>query len=331
MARRIAILATGGTIAGTRRAGDGYTAATLSGQELLSALPGCLPGIDVRCEQIANVGSQSMTGEIWLHLMHRINALQSAGSVDAIVVTHGTDTLEETAYFLHLTTLGKCPVILTGAMKPADAHAPDGPENLLHALTAAQQPELAKAGVLVLMDGWLHSARYVYKTGNPDQAFVSWPSGPVGQIREGHAKLFHGGPDACHTFQSHFSNNADVAELANWPQVPVFYATAHTQPQWLASWLEQRPLALVVAGVGAGNVDIRLLDMLAQAVHQQVVVVRSSHCDMGRVARNIEIDDDRFGFIAAGDLNPQKARVLLMVALAAQTPVSLLQQVFNTY
>jgi|TARA_R110000850_G_scaffold259977_1_gene387131 L-asparaginase len=337
MAKRIHILATGGTIAGTADTRGGYAAGQVSVEALLDSLPSRPQDMVVSFEQLANVGSQSITNDIWYELANRINKISNENLADGIVVTHGTDTMEETAYFLNLVTLGQIPVVLTGAMKPADAFSPDGPENLLSALYLAANTAAANLGVLVVMNSTIHSARYIQKTGsNQDNAFQSIPFGPVGTQR-GHTTIFFAnGLSSLHTAHTAFTNAIQTGALNlqdkfSLPAVNILYAHAGMQDEMLKHWMAMPHQGIVVAGVGSGNISRTLELLLAAQVAKGIVVVRSTRLAFGHVARNVEVDDDQQGFVVAQNLNPAKARILLQLALALKLPLVQIQALYNTH
>jgi L-asparaginase len=337
MTKRIHILATGGTIAGRADTRGGYVAGQIDVQTLLRSLPRRPDNIIVSYEQLANVGSQSITHEIWYQLANRINTISRNNQADGIVVTHGTDTMEETAYFLNLVTLGRIPVVLTGAMKPADAFSPDGPENLLSALCVACQTEATGLGVLVVMNCAIHSARYVQKTGfNQDHAFQSSPVGLVGMHSNLTTHFFIRQLALCHTANSAFTKAIQKGLFAlsaenPLPEVSVLYVHAAMQEEMLRRWMTLPHQGVVVAGVGSGNISNLLEQLMADQAAQGTVVVRSSRLAFGHVMRNMEINDDEQGFLVAGNLNPAKARILLQLALALKTSHAQIQALYNTH
>lgn len=310
---RIAILATGGTIAGVGRSPTdaGYDAGRLSIEALLVTVPQLREIAELRGEQIANVPSQDMTEEIWLALARRVDALLGTDDVDGIVVTHGTDTLEETAFFLDLVIAGPEPVVLTGAARPATALSADGPRNLLDAVRVAAASAARGRGVMVVFAERIHAAREVTKTAAESVVpFESPSSGPIGSIAAGEVRF------AAHAAQrpvrpARFA----LGDATALPRVEIVYAHAAMGADLIRAAAAAGARGIVVAGVGNGNMSAAAIAALAAAAEKGVVVVRSSRTGAGAVARNIEIDDDALGFVAAGDLNPQKARVLLQLAL----------------
>jgi len=323
--RRVAILATGGTIAGQPGTGGrGYRAGALGIDALAGAVPGLGALADLRAEQVANVGSQAVTIPIWLRLAERIRELLAEGQADGIVVTHGTDTLEETAYFLSLVLPWSRPIVLTGAMRPAGTPGADGPANLLDAVALAADPAAAGRGPLVVMNGAIHGARDVRKiSASALCAFASPNRGPLGIVDRGQA-FWHMPPSPAGGLAPQPGTLAHGL-----PRVDIVCAYADS-PADVVPWLVERGCrGIVLAGVGGGNAGDDLLAALARAVRAGVAVVRASRCGSGRVARNVEIDDDALGFIAAGDLTPQKARILLALALLGGKTGPGLQRCFD--
>ncbi|AOB33254.1 L-asparaginase [Bordetella sp. H567] len=325
----IAILATGGTIAGAQsaRPGLGYVAGTFDIGQLLAAVPGLSTIAELHPEQIANVGSQDMRHEVWHALAMRVRALAADAAIDGIVVTHGTDTLEETAYLLDLVIPAGKPLILTGAMRPATALSADGPANLYAAVALAAHPQARGRGALVLLNEEIHDARGVQKIAAAGlAAFASPDRGLAGLMHAGEPVFYrpaHGSAARVAPWR-----HAPLADPAQWPRVGIVYAHADMQAD-VITFMAERCQGLVLAGVGDGNATASAMQALADAAARGVAVVRASRTGRGRVGRNVEVDDDGLGFIAAGDLNPQKARVLLMLALMSKPDQATLRDWFD--
>jgi L-asparaginase len=325
----VAVVATGGTIAGVQTADDAHTyrAGTLSVEHLLAAVPGLDQIADIRAEQLASVGSQNMSLAIWADLARRVDALCQDPAIDGIVITHGTDTLEETAYFLSLVIRHDKPVVLTGAMRPATALGAEGPANVMYAVALAASDAARGRGALVVMNEDIHYAREVQKIACTGiEAFGSPNRGRAGVMR-GTQPVFYSRNDTHHSTNSEFS--IDLLAQA-WPRVDILFGMVDLSDD-LVDWLAARARGLVLAGVGDGNANAAVLAALHRATQRGVIVVRASRCGSGRVARNVEIDDDAAGFIAAGDLSPQKARVLLMLGLMKTSDPAPLQGYFERY
>jgi L-asparaginase len=325
----IVILATGGTIAGAQpKEGDpGYKAGSLQIGALISAAPGIDELARITGEQIASIGSQDMNDAVWLELAGRANALLDDLTVDGIVVTHGTDTLEETAYFLSLVVDSDKPIVLVGSMRPATSTSPDGPLNLYNAVAVAADPGAKGRGVMVVSNDDLFAAREVQKTNTTDlQTFVAPNRGPIGEVYYGKPWYF-GRPATRHGVNSEFSLDG-VTKL---PRVDIVYAHENADGVLVEAAVAAGAKGLVLAGVGDGNTSRSMVDALAAAAKSGVLVVRSSRVGSGIVRRNIEINDDELGFVAALELNPQKARVLLRLALLKTKSPAEVQRMFSEY
>lgn len=327
---RIAILATGGTIAGAQPDANepGYKAGSVSVDAILEAVPGLSDIAEFDGEQVANIGSQDMNDAVWLKLARRINEIEAEGKIDGIVITHGTDTLEETAYFLNLMVKTDMPVVLVGSMRPSTAISADGPMNIYNGVVVATLAEARGRGVMVLMNDDLHYARRITKTNTTHLDTMESPmGGRAGTCDTGKCTLF--GPTAKrHTTKSDFSLSTDLTGL---PPVAIIYAHANLDDTLIKAAADAGAKGIVVAGVGDGNMTQPALDALADLASQGVVVVRSSRVGSGIVKRNVEVDDDKLGFVAAMDLNPQKARILLQAALLTTSDVDEIQRMFTEY
>ena len=325
----ITILATGGTIAGAQpKPGDiGYKAGSVSVESLIQAVPGIEKLAAVSGEQIANIGSQDMNDAVWLKLARRANELQKDPKVNGIVVTHGTDTMEETAYFLDLVVKGDKPVVLVGSMRPATAISADGPMNLFNATAVAGSLAAWGRGVLVVMNDDIHYAREVTKSNTTSlQTFVSPDRGRAGAVLFG-KPTFYARPTERHTSGSVFA----VPLPDKLPSVFVVYSHANAGRELVDAAVAAGAQGIVLAGVGDGNATAAMIEGLSAAVHKGVVVVRSSRVGSGTVARNVELDDDKLGFVAGRDLEPGKARVLLQQALTKTRDAAQVQKYFDEY
>jgi L-asparaginase len=340
----IAVLATGGTIAGAQTAGTtlNYVAGTFTVQQLLDAVPQLSSVAQLLPEQVANVGSQDMSHAIWHTLAARVHALCQDDAVDGIVITHGTDTLEETAYFLDLLIPRGKPVVLLGAMRPATALSADGPRNLYHAVLIAAAKQAYGRGPLVVMNEDIHTARDVQKIACTGvAAFASPNRGRAGVIQAGRP-IFHHLHGATHDRPGREKSShetppldrglpfsmATLPAVESWPRVGVLYDHVGLQAD-VAAFLASQCAGVVLAGVGDGNASGAIVQALAAATARGIAVVRTTRTGSGYVARNVELDDNTAGFITGGDLNPQKARILLMLALTTTRDRVALQQLFD--
>jgi L-asparaginase len=325
----VVVLATGGTIAGA--AASDVQAAYTSGQvgvdQLLAAVPQAKKLAKLSGEQISNIGSQDMNDEVWLKLARRINELTAKPDVDGIVITHGTDTIEETAYFLNLVVKSKKPVVLTAAMRPSTALSADGPLNFFNAVAVAADPDAAGRGVLVVVNDWIHGASSLTKTSTTAvQTFLSPLRGLIGTVAYGEAE-FYRGPVGRSTADSEFSLDGETSL----PRVDIIMAHENMDGKMIEAAVAAGAKGIVIAGVGNGNMTQAALDALAAQAKKGIVCVRSSRVTTGRVGRNVEVDDDKLGLVASDSLNPQKARVLLRLALLKQRSLADVQRLFREY
>lgn len=325
----IVVLATGGTIAGAA-ASDvqaGYTSGQVGVDQLLAAVPQAKKLASMKGEQVANIGSQDMNDEVWLQLARRVNELVAMPDVDGIVITHGTDTIEETAYFLNLVVKSKKPVVMTAAMRPSTALSADGPLNFYNAVAVAANKDAAGRGVLVVINDWIHGASSLTKTSTTAiQTFMSPLRGLVGTVAYGEAE-FYRGPVGKNTVDSEFSLDGVTAL----PRVDIVMAHENMDGAIIDAAAAAGAKGIVIAGVGNGNMTEAGLKALAAQSKEGVVCVRSTRVATGRVGRNVEVDDDKLGLIASDDLNPQKARVLLRLALLKPRSLPEIQRLFAEY
>jgi L-asparaginase len=325
----IVILATGGTIAGSAEteAQAGYTSGQVGVEVLISAVPQIEELANVRGEQVANVGSQDMTDAIWLDLAARVNALLDDDTVDGVVITHGTDTLEETGYFLHLVVDSEKPVVMTAAMRPSTAMSADGPLNIYNAVAVAADPDAAGRGVLIVVNDDIHGARGITKTSTTDvQTFQSPERGLIGVTLYGENRYFRK-PYRDHTGASDLS----VEGVDALPRVDILYAHADMSADLIDAAVAKGAKGIVIAGVGNGNMTTSAIDAVSRARQEGVLIVRGSRVMGGSVGRNVEIDDDKLGFVAAGELSPAKARVLSKLVLLKTSDPARVQALFDRY
>lgn len=308
---RITILATGGTIAGSAGSalGRGYRAGQIGIAEMVASARALGLTADLSGREIAAVGSQDIGWREWQALHRAITDAFADQTVDGVIVTHGTDTAEETAWLLDLTLPAGKPVVLVGAMRPADAVGSDGMRNFANAVQVAGDAAAHGRGVMVVMGDAVYAASDVRKaaTSNID-AFKGFPRGPLGLVSP--ASL------------DWFAPAAKVGEAARFgwpdalPRVEIIYAHADMDTAPVESALAIGARGLVLAGLGQGNAAAPVLEALEAAARAGVPVVRASRVDEGYVDRNVEVDDDGRGFVAARSFNPQKARILLQLLIA---------------
>jgi glutamin-(asparagin-)ase len=325
----VVILATGGTIAGAGASALNsatYAAAKVPVDKLLAGLPELANVANVKGEQVSQIASESFTNDNLMKLGKRISALVKQADVDGIVVTHGTDTLEETAYFLNLVIRTSKPIVVVGSMRPGTALSADGALNLFNAVSVAASKDAAGKGVLVTMNDELQSGRDVAKTINiKTEAFKSqW--GPLGMVVEGNNYWFRA-PVKRHTAQSEFN----IDEFEALAPVDIVYGYGNVPRATVDAVGKTGIKALIHAGTGNGSVADRVVPALQEVRAKGIQVVRSSRVPEGFVLRNAEQPDDKYDWVVAHDLNPQKARILAAVALTKNLDSKELQRVFWQY
>ena len=324
----VKILATGGTIAGVANsatATTGYKSGALGIDALINAVPQVSDYTNVTGEQICSIDSKDITDEIWLKLAARINELL-AGDVDGIVVTHGTDTLEETAYFLNLTVHGDKPVVLTGAMRPATAISSDGAINLLNAVRIAANPASIGKGVLVALNDEINSAREVTKTNTLTvDTFKGRELGLLGFVNAGMPEFYRTSTRR-HTINSEF----DITGRKNLPRVKIIYGHAGDDGLFVDAAIAAGVAGIICAGTGNGSIHAETEKALARATAAGIVVVRSSRCGSGSVIPAEKSYRDK-NFLDGDNLSPQKARILLQLALTKTNDLSEIQRMFKQY
>ncbi|MDD7021415.1 MAG: type II asparaginase [Aeromonadales bacterium] len=320
------ILATGGTIAGAAKSATqttGYKAGALGVQTLIDAVPRMKDYAKIEGEQIANIGSQDMTTDIWLKLAKRINELLKRDDVTGVVITHGTDTLEETAYFLNLVVKSDKPVVMVGAMRPATAISADGPMNLLDAVRVATDPESKGRGVLVALNDTINAARANTKTNTASlQTFSSPEVGAVGMITGGKVRYYRQ-VEREHTTKTPF----DVSKLDKLPRVDIIYTHVSDDGVMADAAVAAGAKGIVSAGSGMGSIHKDTYPALEKAIAKGVVVVRSNRTGSGFVDAAQQWKD----CVTADNLNPQKARILLQLALTQTSDPKKIQEMFDKY
>ncbi|WP_394824833.1 type II asparaginase [Pendulispora albinea] len=327
---RIMILATGGTIAGTGASSvnsASYTASKVAVDQLIAGVPELSRVAEVRGEQVMQIASESLTNDDLLKLARRVSVLSKRPDVDGIVITHGTDTLEETAYFLNLTVHTDKPIVVVGSMRPGTALSADGALNLYDAVSVAGSKDARGKGVFVTMNDEIHAGRDVTKMVNiKTEAFKSqW--GPLGMVVEGKNYWFRA-PIKRHTTQSEF----DIDQIQTLPKVEIVYGYENA-PRATVDAVGASPgiQAIIHAGTGNGSVANRIVPALQELRAKGVNVIRSARVPAGFVVRNAEQPDDKYGWVVGHDLNPQKSRILSMVALTKTRDPKELQRIFWEY
>ena len=318
---RVALLATGGTIASaaaSREATSGYALHGGGVDALLDAVPELEGVARLLPEQVSDLASPNMTLAAMLQLAKRVAALLARGDVDGAVVTHGTDTLEETAYLLHLVVRTRKPIVLTGAMRPASALSADGPMNLLQAVRVAACPRAAGRGAMIVMNDRILSARLASKTDAtaPD----AFRGNELGRLVAGQP-VFTAWPEGRHTLESGF----DALAIDALPAVDVLHCYADMPPALFDAVIAGRPAGLVMACTGNGSLPHAVRPMVEQVVAAGIRVVRASRTGGGATSwRGLP-------GLPAGMLNPQKARLLLSLALTVTADPPELDRIFQEY
>lgn len=323
----VAVYATGGTIAGQSKAADqtNYSAAKVGVNALVQAVPELTNLANVSSEQVAQIGSQDMSDDVWLKLAKKINS--ECSKKDGFVITHGTDTMEETAYFLHLTAKCNKPIVLVGAMRPSNALSADGPANLYNAVAVASDPSAKGKGVMVVMNDRVLGARDVIKTNTTGvETFQSPNAGQLGTIHNGKV-TWDASPVTKHTTQTPF----DVEKITQLPKVGIVYQHAGVEGIQAQALVDAKYDGIVTAGVGNGNLHKSTFPILEKAAKNGVAIVRSSRVPTGSTTKDAEVEDNKYGFVSSGSLNPQKARVLLMLSLTQSKDPKQIQKNFDEY
>jgi len=326
----VVVLATGGTIAGagaSAAASATYQAAKVPVDKLLAGIPELKDVANVRGEQVFQIASESFTNEHLLTLGKRVAALAKQGDVDGIVITHGTDTLEETAFFLNLVVHTEKPIVVVGAMRPGTALSADGMLNLYDAVAVAAAKDARGKGVLVTMNDEIQSGRDVTKSINiRTEAFKS-PWGALGMVVEGKNYWFRA-PAKRHTMNSEF----DIEKIEKLAPVEVVYGYGNMNDAAYRAHAKGGVKAIIHAGTGNGSVGKQIVPTLQELRGQGIQIIRSARVvGGGFVLRNAEQPDDKYDWVVAHDLNPQKARILAAVALTKTQDSKDLQRIFWEY
>lgn len=320
--KKVVVLATGGTIAGVGEEGKstGYDSGKLSADDIIKAVPEIKDVADIEAIQVCNVNSDDITDSIWLQLTNKINELAKDPAVSGFVITHGTDTLEETAYFLNLTVKTDKPVVLTGSMRPSTSRSADGPMNLYEAVCVATSDDCKGKGVLVIFADRILSARAVTKTSTYDVTAVSaGEMGAIGIVRDGKPFLYET-PAKRHTTASEF----DVSGLTTLPKVSVLYFSVDADPE-LLEHAAKSSKGIVIAGAGAGEFSEAYKKVVEKLT---IPVVISSRIDDGIIVPENLLCENT---IAADNLPPQKAAILLRLALAKGMGKDQMRTAFSEY
>ncbi len=326
----VVILATGGTIAGAgaSSSSNSYTAGEVKIQYLVASVPGIDKIANLKFEQVANIPSQDMNDEVWLKLAKTAQKYLDDDSVSGIVVTHGTDTMEETAYFLDLVLKTNKPVVVTGSMRPSTAISADGPINLYNSVAVAGSQKSMGKGVLIVMNDRIYDARDCAKTNTSTvDTFQSFNTGAIGYVDFGNIKYYKT-PTRKHTLDTEF----DIDKITELPKVDIVYEYEGGATDVINGIIGDKKLkGIVVAGVGDGNIYKTDFAPLSDARAKGMAIVMSSRVGSGCVWKNSEMDNDKLKFNTADTLNPAKARVLLRLVLLKTNDYSKIEEAFNTY
>lgn len=327
MVKNVRVLATGGTIAGSGQgSSSSYRAGVVPIGDILRTVPGLTDIANVSAEQVANVGSYDMDEAVWLKIIGRVQAAVSDADVSGVVITHGTDTLEETAYFLNLVLPSTKPVVLVGSMRPGSAVSADGPQNLLDAVRVASADQARNRGVLVVMNDTIFDPASVTKVDfRRVNAFVAPSRGPVGQVLTDRPKFFANAAPHSAAFQ---------ITSENLPRVAIAYAYAGVRGEDIRAAVSGAK-GLVIAGVGAGSFSASARQAVRELTSRGFPIVRTARQGVGDVWINEptmgDVSDKALGTIAGRELTPAKARILLMLALQSPRARDELQSLFDRY
>lgn len=328
---RVRVLSTGGTIAGkgaTSTSLTEYQGSSLEAAELVAAVPEIGPYADVSAEQVVNQGSPNITPRTWCQIAEVIGTLYKRDpGIAGVVLTHGTSTLEETAYFLHLTVRDPRPVVVVGSQRPATAISADGPLNLLNAVRVAAEPEARGKGVLVVMNDEINGARDVTKSNTYRvETFRSGELGFLGYV-DGDKVSFYKASTRRHTVNSEF----ELPNAGALPRVEIVYTYAQASTTPVYALLRENVDGIVFAAPGAGSLSNEEIGVVREAIASgsKTVFIRASRTGNGRVAPRAQYD--RYGTIPADNLSPQKARILLMLALTKTRDAKEIGRIFSEY
>ncbi|MGX6568810.1 asparaginase [Cupriavidus necator] len=325
----IVIIGTGGTIAGAGASVTNtaaYQSAVVPVDKIIASVPEISKVANVKGEQIFQIGSESFNNERLLKLAKRVSELLKQPDVDGIVITHGTDTIEETAYFLNLTLKSDKPVVVVGSMRPGTALGADGALNLYDAVLVASNPASKGKGTLAVLNDEIHTGRDVTKSNTFKTETFRSPFGPLGYVVEGRT-LFYRLPARPHTQQTQW----DIDKIDKLPEVAVLYAYGNANPAAVDAAVKSGAKAIIYAATGNGSVGDYMVESLKAARAKGVQIVRASRTGSGVVVRNAEQPDDKYDWIVTDDQLPQKARILMALALTQTNDSKALQQVFWKY
>lgn len=326
----IYLIGTGGTIAGNAPSAvsSEYQPGVLKEHTLLQNIPELAKVANIKTLDLFQIDSADISMSQWLTLAKTVNELLNKNDVAGVVITHGTDTLEETAYFLNLVVKSQKPIVLVGAMRASSSLSGDGPLNLFNAIKVASSADAKGKGVLVVINDQIFDARDVTKTNTTRvDAFKSLNTGPIGLVNFG----------LIHFYKTSLRRNTintefNISDLKSLPRVEIIYEYAGTDGRLFSDAIKHGVEGVVFAGTGDGNIAKSERDLLKLARDKGIIIVRSSRTGSGYVTYNYVHDlDSKLGLIPADDLNPQKARILLMLALTKTHDPALIKKYFSLY
>ncbi|NYG35143.1 type II asparaginase [Sphaerotilus montanus] len=325
----VVVLATGGTIAGAGASAANsatYQAAKVPVDKLIAGVPELADVAHVRGEQVFQIASESFTNEKLVTLAKRVSALAKDPAVDGIVITHGTDTVEETSFFLTLTVHTDKPIVMVASMRPGTAMSADGMLNLYNAVVLAGDKESRGKGVLIAMNDDILSGRDASKRINIKTNAFSSQWGALGLVVEGRSYWFRA-PVKRHTVNSEF----DIDSISTLPDVQIVYGSGNMGTALYEAAAKSGAKAIIHAGTGNGSVADYAVETLKKIRASGVQIIRSARVADGLVLRNSEQPDDKYDWVVANDLNPQKAKILAAVALTKTNDPKELQRIFWQY
>lgn len=327
----IYILGTGGTIAGSADSSisSTYKSGQLKTDELLKVIPNVKQIANIQMKDLFHIDSGDISISHWIKLAKEINQLALRKDVDGIVITHGTDTMEETAYFLNLVIKTEKPVVLVGAMRPSTSMSADGPLNLYNAIAVAASKHSIGHGVLVVMNDQIFNAREVSKTNTTKvDAFKSPNTSAIGTVNFGDVNFYKDNLRK-HTINTPF----DISNVEKLPRVEIIYEYAGTNGELFQKAIHLKDIqGIIIAGSGDGNISQPERNLLEKAREKNIIIVRSSRTGSGSVTYDyVQNLDSKLGLVPADNLNPQKARILLMLSLLKTHDPKVLNKYFSIY
>lgn len=313
---KIVLLGTGGTIVSSGASETqmtGYSIQDVQVSDIIRAVPSLKEVAELESVSVCNIPSSCINASIWFDLARECQKACDDESVTGVVITHGTDTMEETAFFLNLVLKTQKPVVLTGAMRPSTALSADGPLNLLNAVRVASDSQSVGKGVLVCLNGIINSARDVTKTNTTAvQTFKSLDFGMLGFV-VGNEVCYYTQSTRPHTMATEFSLT-DFEGMTDLPCVDIVYAHADDDARLVDAAVQTGARGIIHAGTGHGTISDKVQEALFAAAKKGVVVVRASRVVTGPVLNSLTRWQEA-GFIPSRTFSAQKARVLLQLLL----------------